>query len=954
MNSNPLVQALGEAPGRLWQTWLDWALAQGLSPPFPPDLEPIRARVWEASEYAAQAAARDPAQFADLLDSGELGRALAPGELAAQLDAALAGVADEPGLHRALRVYRRRAMLRIIWRDLGGLAGLDETLEDLSELADGCIRAALGRLHDWTRAELGTPLDAEGREQRLLVIGMGKLGARELNLSSDIDLIFAFPAQGEVAGGPRPLDNQQFFLRLAQRLVRALDHQTADGFCFRVDIRLRPFGDAGPLVMSLNALEVYYQSQAREWERYAMIKARVLTGEPAAIAALQAMLRPFVFRRYLDFGAIASLRELKEMITKELYKKGMDANIKLGPGGIREIEFIGQVFQLVRGGRDPELQCRPIRRVLALLGNRGLCPDFAVRQLDEAYCFLRLVENRLQAYRDRQTHVLPAEDLGRLRLARSMGYPAWDAFAQVLDAHRRRVQGQFDQVFSAPQAQPQGQDPDLTALWRGTLDEARALEVIARAGFRDGAAALERLGAFRTASARKGLSTRGNERLQQLLPLALQVIAVSPTPDLALERVLRVLESVMRRTAYLAMLMERPMALTQLVQLTGMSPWVADQIARQPLLLDELIDPRRLYTPQRRADLEAELGVLLAPIDPDDLDQQMERLRQFAHGNMLRVAAADLTGVVPLMKVSDYLTEIAEVAVARTLDLTFAHLTARHGAPPGLAAGETGVLVLGYGKLGGLELGYGSDLDLVFLHGDLPPGAETDGPRPVSGEQFYNRLGQRMIHTMTARTPAGILYEIDMRLRPDGNKGMLVRSLAAFADYQATSAWTWEHQALIRARPVAGDASLAGRFAEVRRAIICRPRDPERLRADVCAMRARMREHLDKAGRGRFDLKQGHGGIADIEFMVQYAVLRWAAQHPALAVWTDNIRCLETLARLDLFPGAAAADLTDAYKALRGVYHRSALQDQSRTVPDDALLPERERVRALWRELMGD
>ncbi|WP_295437327.1 bifunctional [glutamate--ammonia ligase]-adenylyl-L-tyrosine phosphorylase/[glutamate--ammonia-ligase] adenylyltransferase [uncultured Thiodictyon sp.] len=952
------LAVLSEAPDRLWQEWLAWARAQGRTDPLAADLTAVRTRVWEASEYCAQGAARYPADFAALLDCGDLGRAYAPGDLAARVAAtvaaALPGHPDEPALHRALRVVRRREQTRIIWRDIGGLAGLDETLEDLSELADCCIRTALDRLQDWTRAELGMPSDAQGRPQCLLVIGMGKLGARELNLSSDIDLIFAYPTQGQVTDGPRPLDHQQFFVRLAQRLVQALNAQTADGFVFRVDTRLRPFGDSGPLVMSLDALEDYYQSQAREWERYAMIKARVLTGDPAAVAALEDLLRPFVYRRYLDFGSIESLREMKQMIAKELHRKGMDANIKLGPGGIREIEFIGQALQLVRGGRDPALQARPIRQVLALLGERDLLPASAVPHLDAAYCFLRLVENRLQAYKDKQTHLLPADDPGRLRLARAMGFPDWGAFAAVLEGHRRRVQGQFDLVFSAPQGESAGQDPDLVALWDGCLEECRAMEILAANHFSAPQAALVRLTAFREACVRKGLSSRGAQRLHQLLPLTLQVIAASEAPDLALERVLKVLEAVVRRTAYLAMLIERPMALAQLARLTGMSPWIAEQIVRQPLLLDELIDPRRLYALHRRADLEVEIEALLAPIDPDDLEQQLERLRQFAHGNILRVAAADLTGGVPLMKVSDYLTEIAEVAVGRVLSLAFAHLAERHGRPPGLGAGDTGVLVLGYGKLGGLELGYGSDLDLVLLHGGDQPGADTDGPKPTSAEQFYNRLGQRLIHMITARTPAGILYEVDMRLRPDGNKGMLVRSLTAYADYQATAAWTWEHQALIRARPVAGDPGLAARFAAVRRATICRPRDPAQLREDVRAMRQRMRESLDKGGRGRFDLKQGRGGIADIEFMVQYSVLRWAAAHPALADWTDNIRQLETLARLDLLPGATAADLTAAYKALRGAYHRSALQDQPKTVPDDQLLAEREHVSGLWRELMGD
>jgi glutamate-ammonia-ligase adenylyltransferase len=951
---------------RLWEAWRDWAEAEGLEFPQEPEIEGLRARVWEASEFVASAAARHPETFAELLASGDLGRTYAPGDLDRRLARALSDIADEAALLPALREFRRREQTRIIWRDIGRLAPLEQTLEDLTELADCCIRRTLDRLHTWTKEELGTPRDDDGREQHLLVIGMGKLGARELNLSSDIDLIFGYPSQGSVEGGRRSLDNGQYFTRLAQRLVQALNTQTVDGFVFRVDTRLRPFGDSGPLVMSLDAMEDYYQSQAREWERYAMIKGRVLAGEPADAAALEELLRPFVYRRYLDFGSIESLREMKRLIDRELHKKGMEANVKLGPGGIREIEFLGQAFQLVRGGRDPELQIRPIRAVLAVLARKGLMSAAEVERLDAAYCFLRLVENRVQAWRDKQTHLLPSDPVDRLRLARAMGFIDWDGFAQQLERHRRFVQAAFDQVFAEPTdaqpspndgaipyREPPSVDPALAGLWDNPPKDARAAETLAEAGFENAAACWERLRRFRESVARKGLSTRGSSRLNHIMPLALAAVTASDAPDLALERVLRVVEAIARRTAYLAMLAERPQALTQLARLTGMSPWVADQIVRQPLLLDELIDPRRLYEPLRRADLDHELDSLLAPVDPEDLEQQMERLRQFAHGNMLRVAAADLTGIVPLMKVSDYLTEIAEATTARTLALTFAHLRERHGSPGGVAAGDTGMLVLGYGKLGGIELGYGSDLDLVFVHGAESPWTETTGSKPISAEQFYNRLGQRMIHMMTTRTPSGILYEVDMRLRPDGNKGLLVRSLTSFAEYQEKEAWTWEHQALTRARPVAGDPALAESFASVRREILCRAREPESLRAEVRAMRAKMRENLDKSGQGRFDLKQGRGGIADIEFMVQYAVLRWAAEHPDLADWTDNIRLLETLDRNHLLPGNAAADLTETYKSLRAAYHRSALQEQPKTVPDDQLLPERERVQALWDELLG-
>ena len=945
-----------------WQQWLDWAAAEGLALPLGPGVETIRERVWEASDYVASSVARDPGTFAGLLASGDLFRLYRPGDLSARLASALGQVADEEALHRALRLFRRREQIRIIWRDIGGLSPLDETLDDLSELADCCIRQALERLHRWTTDELGTPVDETGRPLHLLVIGMGKLGARELNLSSDIDLIFAFPAQGEVQGGPRALTNAQLFTRLAQRLVQSLAVQTVEGFVFRVDTRLRPFGDSGPLVMTFAALEDYYQSQAREWERYAMIKGRVITGEPQDRAALQALLRPFVYRRYLDFGSVDSLREMKRLIDRELHRKGMDANIKLGPGGIREIEFLGQVFQLIRGGRDQALQIRPIRRVLQVLADRGLMSREAVAELDAAYCFLRLVENRIQAYRDQQSHLLPRDEGGELRLARSMGFADWDAFSRVLDDHRARAQHHFDQVFADPteSAPDKGAlaktslvvDPELATIWGGDPGPEHVQEILARVGFADPVAARERLDGFRDATARKGLSSRGRERLNQLMPTALSAIAASDAPDPALERVLRVLESVVRRTAYLAMLIEAPEALIQLARLTGMSPWISDQIALQPLLLDELIDPRRLYEPLRRAELENELDVLLLPVDAQDLEQQMERLRQFAHGNMLRTAAADLTGVLPLMRVSDYLTEIAEVTVARTLALTFEHLVSRHGRPQGIGEDETGFLILGYGKLGGIELGYGSDLDLVFLHGSTDPFAETAGPRSISHEQLYARLGQRMIHMLTTRTPSGTLYEVDMRLRPDGNKGLLVRSIKSFADYQAQDAWTWEHQALVRARPVAGDSALAETFAGIRRAILCTPRDPERLRSDVREMRAKMRSSLDRSGAGRFDLKQGRGGIADIEFMVQYSVLRWAAEYPDLADWTDNIRLLEALHRHRLLPGDTALQLTEAYKTLRAAYHRSALQEQPKSIPQDQLLAERGQVSRTWTELL--
>lgn len=942
-----------EAPANQhhWQQWLDWAEQQGVDVPEDDRFREARARVWGASEFVALASARDPQAFAELLQAGELERASSSERLAEQLRAALVEVSDENALQRQLRRFRRQQMLRIVFRDLAGWAELDETLEALTALADSCIRESLALLEPWTRQELGTPQDAAGRAQSLLVLGMGKLGARELNLSSDIDLIFAFPAPGEVVGGPRELCAEQFFSRLCQRLVKSLNAKTVDGFVFRVDTRLRPFGDAGPLAMSFDAMEAYYHSQAREWERYAMTKARVVAGEPEARAELEAMLRPFVYRRYLDFGAIASLRNLKGLIDRELKRKGMADNIKLGPGGIREIEFIGQSFQLIRGGREPELQIRPIQQVLALLGHKGLLEPDTVTELTAAYRFLRLTENRLQAWRDEQTHSLPAAAEARERLAQSMGYDDWQGFEGDLRAHRARVQQHFDAVFADPD-EPAQRATSVASLWERAPERAEASAVLAAAGFEDAESAWQQLVDFRDTAERRGLSTRGMARLGLVMPRLLDELVDCGAPDQTLNRVLKVLEAVLGRTAYLDLLAEHPDALRLLVQLSAKSPWFGERTARQPLLLDELLDTRRLFAPLHRADLEQELEHLLAGIDAGDLEQRMERLRQFAQGNRLRVAAADVTGAIPLMVVSDYLTEIAEVATARSLDVAWQDLVERHGAPPGTDRASPGFSVIGYGKVGGIELGYNSDLDLVFIYDEATNGQMTEGPRPVISEQFYVRLGQRLFHVMTTPTYSGVLYEVDMRLRPDGNKGMIARSLASFADYQVESAWTWEHQALVRARPIAGDEGLAQRFRRVRDTILQRPRDPDQLREEVRSMRAKMRANLDKTRTGWFDLKQGAGGIADIEFMVQYAVLRWAKAHPELSTWTDNIRLIETLTQAGLWAEAIGADLSEAYKALRAAYHRHALQDTAGLVADDQLGRERQRVVAIWQQLM--
>ncbi|MEW8682573.1 MAG: bifunctional [glutamate--ammonia ligase]-adenylyl-L-tyrosine phosphorylase/[glutamate--ammonia-ligase] adenylyltransferase, partial [Candidatus Thiodiazotropha endolucinida] len=929
-----------------WQQWQQKLNEAGLPIPQEAEFHQAALKVWEASDYVVQCALRYLELLPDLYRDGDLNRSFSEGQMSQRLALVLESVSDETGLSQTLREFRRRQMVRIIWRDLAGLAPLDETLEDLSALADSCIDRALQKLYAWFCDQMGTPRNQAGEAQSLVVLGMGKLGARELNLSSDIDLIFAYPEGGQT-DGVRQFTNEQFFIRLCQRLVQVLDNHTGDGFVFRVDTRLRPFGNVGPLAMSFAAMESYYGSQGREWERYAMIKARVVAGDSPAGDELMALLRPFVYRRYLDFGAIESLREMKQLISNELHKKGMEANIKLGPGGIREIEFIGQAFQLIRGGRDRELQIRPILLVLQCLQERGLLPEYAVQELSESYRYLRLVENRLQAWQDRQTHVLPADEVDRLRLARSMGYACWDDFSSQLEHYRRRVQEHFDMVFAAPQTSSDEETQPLTGVWHDSVDQEQAIEALRAAGFSNSEQALRQLHTFRGSHAYRRLSTKGRERLDQLMPLLLEAVGQSEWADDTLHRVTGLLEAIAQRTAYIALLVENPLVLSQLVKLTAVSPWVANMLIRHPILLDELLDPRRLYSPLKRAELNVDLADQLARIDEDDLESQMELLRLFAQSNRLRVAAADIAGQIPLMVVSDYLTWIAESVIEQVIRLTFRELVRRHGRPPGLARDETGFAVVGYGKLGGIELGFGSDLDMVFLHGCADRNAFTDGDKPVSVDVFYARMAQRFIHIMTTRTPSGILYDVDMRLRPNGNSGMMVSSLETFETYQHNSAWTWEHQALVRARVVAGDKRINDRFEAIRRQVLSRQQDPARLQGEVVEMREKMRASLDKSNPDQFDLKQGTGGIVDIEFMVQYTVLRWAHDYPELLVWTDNIRLLETMSKLGLLNDYAAERMMGIYKVLRAAYHRSALQDLPALVEIAILAEERALVQEI-------
>ena len=928
------------------------------------DLDTVADGIVEAfaySPFVARSCVRQPALLADLIATGDLARAYGDGDMASRTRAAVADAGSEAELWRGLRRLRQRELVRVAWRDLSGAGDLDEVMRDLSDLAEQCLDHALAWLYDELCRRHGVPRDPQGEAQRLVVLGMGKLGGGELNFSSDIDLIFCYPQEGHTDGA-KGLENHSFFVRLGQRLIAALSEVTEDGFVFRVDMRLRPFGDSGPIAAGFDAMEAYYQSHGREWERYALLKARVVAGDREKGAALLQALRPFVYRRYLDYGTFASLREMKRLIDREAARKGRDQDIKLGIGGIREIEFVAQGLQLIRGGREPGLQTRSLRTALTRLAEHGLLPGYAERQLQGAYAFLRCLENRLQMVGDQQTHSLPSAAHERLRLAAAMGYADRDDFEAALERHMRAAHEQFDQMFAAPQVASDAEEEplqgELAAVWQGAMSGEAARAALVEAGYQEPGTGLDELEDLRNSRACRSLTSTGRQRLDRLMPLLLGAAGASSHPDAALRRTLRLVGTIAQRSVYLALLVESPLALSQLVRLCAASPWIADHLTRHPLLLDELLDARTLYTPLDRAGLTAALAEELGPVGEDDMEQIMDGLRRFKQAQVLRVAAADVMDMLPLMKVSDQLSWIAEVILGEVLRVSWRQMVARYGRPRCRVDGqpyEPGLAIVGYGKLGGFELGYGSDLDLVFLHDSAGEQQYTDGERAVENAVFFARLGQRIIHILTTYTAAGVLYDVDTRLRPSGAAGLLVSSLQAFEQYQKGSAWTWEHQALVRARVVAGDGSLAGAFERVRHETLERPRDEAAVRQAVREMRERMWQELaSKAGSGQFDLKRDPGGIADIEFMVQYEVLAHAGDYPALADYTDNIRILEQLARSGLMPSVDTQLLTDAYRTFRDRIHELTLQGHAAVVAEDDYPLYRREVRRLWQELMED
>ena len=932
----------------------------------PPAIHESLPLVFAASDFVAQSCIREPWLLARLLDQGDLQRQLTPSQIAERAPRGGDGVPAEAQLMADLRQWRRLELVRIAWRDLAGWADLEETLADLTACAEAAIRTACDVARRSLVSRYGEPRSAGGEVQTLVVIGMGKLGGGELNFSSDVDLVLLFPEHGETDGS-RPIANEEFFTRLGQGLIRLLETTTHDGFVLRVDMRLRPFGDSGPLVSSFASFEDYLPRHGRDWERYAYVKARAITSADRYAEIQASAVRPFVYRRYLDYGVFESLREMKALIAREVERRELADHVKLGPGGIREIEFIVQAFQIVRGGRDRRLQTASLLKALAILGEERQLPAQAVAELRSAYFYLRRLENRLQMMGDAQVHLLPADALGRERVALAMGSEDWAAMLRELDAHRSRVSAHFRSVVSGRSDVERGTvSIDLGRFWDSQAETAALEESLGRAGFASSAEAARLLLELRSSALVRKLDEPGRKRLQSLLPVLLAEVARASRDDqiAVLRRILRIIEAIGQRSAYFALLQESPAARARLIELCGHGDFLAQQIASFPLLLDELLDERLLVELPDRATLARELALRMEQVREEDPGRQVEALRQFQRAALFRVAVADLTGRLPVMQVSDRLTEIAELIVQSAMDLGWHQITAQFGVPMCGGGGEGGdgggeerrpvrIAAVGYGKLGGIELGYASDLDLVFVHDSHGERQETTGAKPIDNQLFFVRAAQRIVHLLTMHSAAGRLYEVDVRLRPSGKGGLLVTNIRAFAEYQREEAWTWEHQALLHARAVAGAPELRAEFERVRLDVLSNSVRRDTLKEEVRNMRERMRRELSRGSAERFDIKQDPGGIADIEFLAQYWALRWARDYPPVVQFSDTIRQLESVASADLVLQETVDRLTGAYRAYRARTHYLSLVGGEPIVPVEEFATERAAVTQIWNRTLS-
>jgi glutamate-ammonia-ligase adenylyltransferase len=893
-------------------------------------------RIVLASDFAFEALRREPPWAVDELPAQIVDTAPLA-QRAARVDDP-----DDASASAALRALRRRENVRLIARDVLGYDSVEATLAGSTALAEHCLSVALAHAGRALSERFGTPRSAAGEVQQLVIIGMGKLGGAELNFSSDVDLIFTFAEAGETDGA-RVLANEDYFVRLGQRVIQLLSEVTAEGFCQRVDMRLRPFGSVGRMALSFAAMEQYYQREGRDWERYAWIKARPVAGDVAAGERLLAQLRPFVYRRYLDFTAIDGLREMKRLIDAEVERRELAQHIKLGPGGIRELEFMVQLVQLVRGGREPRLRTASFAKALAVSVDAGFFAADQGARLSRAYAFLRRLENRLQMLRDEQTHELPDDALTRARIAISLGYANWDELVAALDAERDIVARAFAETLQPERTAPVDAARDWQQPWRALL-AGQSQQLPEPFGASEASAALA---GFAQGALVRALDARARARLDALLPELLEACARSRAPQAALQRVAALLAAIVGRPTYLALLHERPAARERLIDVCARSAWLAERVCAHPLLLDDLLDAR-VSDARESASVAALFARARAGVEAGDVEQELAALVDVRQSVQFRLGLQWLTRGEDADDTARALAGLADATLNEVLSLAWRENIAQCGALPDCAPGA-GFAVLGYGSLGGAELGFASDLDLVFVYDAAFSDVQSAGPRMLEGSRWFARLAQRIVHWLTTPARAGALYAVDMRLRPDGAKGLLVTTADAFAEYQRERAWVWEHQALVRARVCAGDVELGARCMNARASVLMGRRDPAALCAEVARMRERWRAELDRGGSARFDLKQGRGGLVDLEFLLQALVLEHSHAHPALLASTRTRDVLHALHEVGVLGEHEGAALAAAHDALLARALDCTLDAKARVVPCDAELDAHaEAIAHLW------
>jgi glutamate-ammonia-ligase adenylyltransferase len=910
--------------------------------------------VWWASPFIRRVCVAQPQFLENLFIHGELHADYDEEKYQQLLNSAVENIESVELLQRQLRKTRLAAFARIAWRDIQQYTTVQQILYELSTFADVCIKSTLQWCFDWLQSRPYANEFVKALPQNIVIFALGKLGGQELNFSSDVDIVFAYNDEKgytqEEAGKAT-----EFYLKVVQLFIKVLTEQTQHGFVFRVDTRLRPFGNSGALLPSYSSIDQYFQTHGRDWERYAWMKARVIAGNMQAGEQFLQEITPFIYRRYLDFGAMQALREMKALVDTKARHSSAKENLKIGFGGIREIEFITQMFQLIYGGKDVSLQIRSTLQALQQLQSQGLLTPDWVGELTAAYLFLRKAENGLQLREDQQIHTLPIETTQQIQFAYLMNKPDWQVFYTEYKKHTNTVNTIYQLLLTGDTdvKETTHEENQFDKLWLQIDDSKYCLNILNNIFADNAEHVYQQLNSFAQSSLIQKLTPVARGRLDKFIPIFLQQLLQQDESIVVFDRFLNILKKIAQRSTYVSLLIENKNKLSIIFSLIQVSPWIAQYLATHPLLLDEILSLDASYKPPSMVEMQQQLSAMMSA--DIDLEKYMENLREFKHSQVIQIAAADVVENYPIMKVSDHLSWLAETCINSAVQFAYQELLEKYGAPRCIVGGQTytpEVLIVEYGKLGGLELGYGSDLDLVFLHNSMGEECETNGSKKIHNDIFFTRLVQRTIHILSTVTAGGKVFDTDLRLRPHGESGPVICSLHAYEKYLINDAWLWEHQALVRARAVTSSHALKDSFAKIRQKVLCQSRETHQVRASIIEMRDKMLSAKPASLNEVFDLKKDTGGVIDIEFIVQFLVLSNSDQYPQICEYTDNVRILDACAQVGLLKIQSAEELKEIYLKYRKYLHQLSLKLLPETVDGKVFAKQRATVQQYWTSLL--